>query len=63
MGYLEAVMKKLGFEDRWIGLIMKCISSVSYVVLVNGKPGDFFNPTRGLRQGGPIVSLSFPDLC
>ena len=32
--FLELVMKRMGFNDRWIELIMKCISSVSYYVLL-----------------------------
>ncbi|XP_042962523.1 uncharacterized protein LOC122296793 [Carya illinoinensis] len=49
--FLEAVMKKLGFCERWTSLIMKCVSSVTYSVLINGQPGEKFSPSRGLRQG------------
>ena len=28
--FLKAVMIKMGFNDRWVGLIMECISSVTY---------------------------------
>ncbi|KAF5450327.1 hypothetical protein F2P56_030688 [Juglans regia] len=50
--FLEAVMKKLGFGARWIELIMTCINSVSYAVLVNGSPGSVIKPTRGLSKNG-----------
>jgi hypothetical protein len=33
--FLEGVMCRLGFGQRWIQLIRKCNSSVSYSVLVN----------------------------
>lgn len=36
--YLQAIMKALGFKEEWIKLIMSCVSTVSYLVLVNGKP-------------------------
>ncbi|KAK5803400.1 hypothetical protein PVK06_031045 [Gossypium arboreum] len=36
---------------EWVNLIMKCISTVSYTVNINGRRGDVFKPTRGLRQG------------
>lgn len=29
-GFLEGMMLKLGFDVRWVELIMHCISSVSY---------------------------------
>jgi hypothetical protein len=34
--FLEAVMRKLGFSNRWVQLIMGCVQSISYVVIVNG---------------------------
>ena len=34
--FLEEIMRKLGFEERWINLTMVCVKSVSYSILVNG---------------------------
>ena len=34
--FLVMMMKKLGFEERWIQLIMKCVTTVSYRIKVNG---------------------------
>ncbi|KAF5478227.1 hypothetical protein F2P56_004806 [Juglans regia] len=53
-GFLEAVMRKLGFGEQWIFLVMLCVTSVTYFVLVNGQPGKVINPSRGIRQGDPI---------
>lgn len=33
--FLEITMRKLGFNERWITLIMTCVKTVSYSVLVN----------------------------
>ena len=44
-------MKKMGFDDKWINLNMKCISTIFYVVLINGVAHGYIAPTRGLRQG------------
>ena len=47
--YIVAVMRKLGFHEIWIALIMMCISSVSYSVILNGDPKGMIHPSRGIR--------------
>ena len=34
--FIKGVMVKLGFSSKWIDLVMRCISSVSYSILING---------------------------
>jgi hypothetical protein len=44
--FLEAIMRRLGFANRWIDLLMKCVRTVTYSVLIHGKPYGKIIPTR-----------------
>ena len=47
--YLEVVMRKMRFDDRWVRLIMICVTIVSYYILINGEPKGMIMPSRGIR--------------
>ncbi|XP_062005721.1 uncharacterized protein LOC133722878 [Rosa rugosa] len=44
--FLEKIMLKLGFAEKWVQLIMRCVCSTSFSVLWEGQPTGFFRPSR-----------------
>ena len=47
-GFIEKVMEKMCFHEKWIQLIMQCITTFSYFVIINGAVHGCIFPTRGL---------------
>ena len=40
--FLEKIIIKIGFPLTWVALIMECVTTVSYSILVNGEPKVIF---------------------
>ncbi|XP_019199079.1 PREDICTED: uncharacterized protein LOC109192832 [Ipomoea nil] len=69
--FLRKMMLALGFQVRWVNLIMECVTTVSYNVMINGVSGEGLSlllqqaldrgVVHGLRvaRGAPALSHFF----
>lgn len=57
--FLEAMMKRVGFSNRWVNLVVHCVLTASFSFLTNGHPVGKVFSSRGLRQGYPFSLYLF----
>lgn len=54
-----AMMERMSFNKAWVDIIIKCVSTISYSMSINGNMSIPFKGTRGLRQGDPLSLFFF----
>lgn len=44
--FLKVILRAMNFPDNWVSLILRCVSSVSFSILLNDNPCNKFFPQR-----------------
>nr|GFB46310.1 cysteine-rich receptor-like protein kinase [Tanacetum cinerariifolium] len=57
--FLDDVLKKFGFGNKWCNWIQCCLNSSRGSILVNGNPTEEFQFFKGLKQGDPLSPFLF----
>lgn len=57
--YLAAIMKRMGFCDRWVNLIIECVKMVKYSVTHGGEDFGQIVPSKSIQQEDPLFSYLF----
>ena len=57
--FLRSMTSKMGFNEGWIKLIMKCVSTVTYQIKVNSEYITRIHLQHGPREGDPLSPYLF----
>ncbi|XP_019253806.1 PREDICTED: uncharacterized protein LOC109232489 [Nicotiana attenuata] len=57
--FLTKVLRRMGFSERFIGMVFGIVSNNCYSILINGQAHGFFKSSRGVKQGDPVSPTLF----
>lgn len=49
--FLKDVVLQMGFNEKWVALVMECITNVTYSLLMNGEPKELLHPLEVSAKG------------
>lgn len=58
-GFLRKLLLTMGFDGRWVNLIMECVSTVTYSFIINEGVCGSVSPSRGIQQEDPLSPFLF----
>lgn len=58
-GFIFKIFQALEFPESFITLIRQCVTTTRFSVAINGEMCGYFNGSKGLRQGDPLLPYLF----